>query len=204
MTAWLAQNQAAVDTGVSVLMALIWLVYLQIFVASTLRQRRSSILVNTGVGVGMQARCFISNLGYEPVYLNEILVRLNSGGRTATAVITDRRELSDEALKDPDEATNQGPLRTGHMTDIGSFHDLFERARGQVEEDFAPERIDRLELIVVANTASVRHVGASRAFCLTHAPEGIRMKPETLDTHQIRGRRARGQLRSELEALMLD
>lgn len=201
MLDWLNQNSGALSFGASVVMTLIWFVYLQLILSSMLRQRRTAVLINTGIGVGIHARCFISNLGYEPIYLYDILVRLTSGGRTATAAITDRSELSNEPLNDLEEAMNQGPMNTGRMTDIGSFHDLFERARGQVEEDFVSERVERLELVVVATTASRRYVGACRAFALEYGADGVRMRPQTLDTHQLRSRRARRRLRRELEAL---
>lgn len=204
MSAWLAQHAAALQIASSFLVALVWVVYLQAFLLSFRRQRRTMLLVSRGAGVGMGARCFISNLGFEPIFLVQVMVRLSAGGRRETAIITDRTELTEAQLRDPEEPTNLGPLKSGELADIGNFRTLFTRARDQVGEALGDGAITAMEVVVVASTAaSSTVVGAERRFRLTGAAEDPVVQPVSLIARQIRGRSERRRLRRELEARLL-
>lgn len=111
----------------------------------------------------MKTRCFVANLGLEPVYLSDVIVDLVSGQGHHRATITDRTELGEDRLRDPAEATNQGPLESGKYVDIGSFETLVQRVRQQgVDLDDGGE-VHSVEMIAVAEAASSgTHVGAAR------------------------------------------
>jgi len=201
VTGWIAAHADVLQVLTSVLLALVWIIYLQTFLVGFHRQRRTTLLVNTGVGVGMRARCFVSNLGFEPVYLMQVMVRLRTAEREETAVITDRTEMTEEQLRDPGEATNQGPLKSGEMSDIGDFHGLFTRASDQVEAAMTPANVAEFEIVIAATSAANSAVvGASRRFRLVSGSDGLIVQPLTLSTRQIRGRLERRRLRRELEA----
>lgn len=185
MIDFVKENSEIIRTVTNVAMLVIWITYLQLFLMSYMRQRRSSILVNRGAGRGVEARCLISNMSAEPIYVQSIMAVLQDGGREWTASVTDVEELGDNSA-DIGKATNQGPLHAGDYMDIGSFKSLARRA---AEHAGAPvggmmQDYDSLELIVVAAYASERKsVAARRRFQLE---SGGRLIPSTVSTRQIR------------------
>src|SRR5690554_2505690 len=112
MWVWLNAHSSGLQTLFSGAMVVIWIAYLQVFLISFQRQHRPDIMINMGAGVGLKARCFVSNLSLEPIYLFEVIVEVKTGSGTYRSSVTDRTELPDQQLRDPAEATNQGPLKS--------------------------------------------------------------------------------------------
>ena len=200
MMNWVAQHSSALQVFLNGLMVLIWILYLQIFLTSFHRQRRSDVLITVGAGVGLKARCFVTNLGLEPVYLLDLHVEIETEKGTHQAKITDRTELSDEELNNPAEATNQGPLKSGESIDIGSFETLIKRASSG-RQTFRPETdvssIEITALVAVAATSSL--AGASRKYMIRPDENGkVQLFPTTLIATQVRSRAGRRKLRKKL------
>ncbi len=63
MWTWLSDNSSTIQAISGIVTAIVWIVYLQIFVSSFRRQRRSEILIHTG-GNRADPRIFVSNLGF--------------------------------------------------------------------------------------------------------------------------------------------
>ncbi|QQA41489.1 hypothetical protein [Pelagovum pacificum] len=179
-------------------MVLIWVVYLQVFFTSFRRQRRPEIIISLGAGFGKQASWFVANLGLEPVFVVDIIVRFETASGIAEAIVTDRTEMSDKDLANPAEATNQGPLSSGSFMSIGNLETLLQR--GNVEIGHASE-IRGLTITVVAATAAQGMVvGASRHYRLQSSDDGDWYLLATkLHTEQIRGRAGRRDLARRLE-----
>lgn len=179
-------------------MLVIWVAYLQVFLISLRRQRRSEILINLGVGSGLSARFFISNLSLEPLYLHDILVELTSDTEAYEAVITDRSEMTDEQLNSPSEATNQGPIKSGDYIDIGSVNDLLVRASATLDGmDF--DDIRHIRITAVANTASTPQlVGAWQRYRMRRHGDEYEMIPTRIAATQIRSRWGRRTLRTTM------
>lgn len=202
MISWISQHSAALDTILSAAMTLIWVAYLQIFLVSYLRNRRSDILINVGAGVGLGARCFVSNLGLEPIYIVDVLVEIETKDGSFEAVITDRSELTEDQQRDPTHATNQGPMTSGGLVDIGSFRDLVTRTR---RDDLQPEE-DILSITVTVVAATAAHstiVGACRTYDIVRdedEAEGrqIQLHAHSISARQIRSWRGRRRLRERL------
>lgn len=200
MINWVAQHSSVLQVVLNGLMVLIWVLYLQIFLTSFRRQRRSDILITVGAGVGLRARCFITNLGLEPVYLLDVLVEIETESGTHQANITDRTELTDEELNNPAEATNRGPLKSGEFVDIGSFEKLVKRANSE-RQAFRPEAdvlsIEITALVATATTSSL--AGASRKYMVRSLEEGkIHLLPTDIIATQVRSRAGRRRLREKL------
>ena len=153
MIDWITAHSTFLQVVLSTLTAVVWIVYLQVFLTSFRRQRRPEILVTLGAGAGLKARCFVTNLGLEPVYISDVMVELETEPGTREAIITDRTELSEQQLRNPAEATNQGPLASAACMDIGSVQTLISRAATDDGED-APEDLRRIAVTVVAATAA--------------------------------------------------
>lgn len=185
--------------------ALIWIVYLNVFLSSYRRQRRPSILITSGAGRGMRAHCFVTNLGLEPIFLLDIILDLTQpDGTRIRAVIPERNErwVNDDQpdIDDARGGTNVGPLRSGEEIDIGRFSTMIERAcmeNPQVREDMP---LACVEVTVVAITAAgARLCGASRRYRVDRDEQGDpRLRPTTIKARQLQGMLARRRLGREL------
>lgn len=199
MLSWIAANATVLQVVVSVISAVIWLVYLQIFLVGFLRQRRPEIIVSRGAGSGMEAHCFIANLGLEPVYVSQLLMSVDTPDGRLEAAISDREGGPEEHTRTPREATYQGPLKSGDSYDAGSFGELMQRVlrRSGHPED---TRITSLEITVVAlSAATAAFIGAVRRYDVIEREGGAEIVPERLSTRQIRGPFARHRLRARLQ-----
>ena len=119
MFQWFHDNTAFVSMLTGIVTALIWLVYLQLLVTSQRHQRRPVLTIDRGAGRGMNGRIILTNLGFEAVYVTDIIALLHKEVEQFSANITDRDEVSYEDLNSPLEATLQGPLSTGGVPRSG-------------------------------------------------------------------------------------
>ncbi|MEB8386755.1 hypothetical protein OO012_05895 [Rhodobacteraceae bacterium KMM 6894] len=198
---WLAENAASVQATVGGITALVWIVYLQILVSGLRRQRRNEILIHLGGSQNVDARAFISNLGFEPIYVLEIILTIWSEDGNRETSIADRTETARENLPNPSASTFQGPLKSGEFVDIGCFEDLLQRARWNTSEDLDLGAISRVELKVAAiSAASSAVVAAKRQFHISGDGDDCRIRPTTLYATQIRSWWGRFRLKRELHA----
>lgn len=197
---WLAEHSAAVSVVLNAAMLMVWISYLNIFLFSFLRQRRQLITITQGAGAALKARCFVSNLGLEPIYIVEVVIDLVVGGEQCQAVVTDRTLMSNQELQDSREATNQGPLQSGHHSSIGEFEDLIRRGLSAGDSKRKIEDVSDVTITVVAATAAKGAVtGARRAFVIEGSGEDRILHGRTLMAEQITGRAASRKLRRDLE-----
>ena len=200
MLEWLNNHGTLLQATVGLITALVWIVYLQLFLFSFLRQRRPEILISRGAGVGFEARCFIANLSLEPIYISQLLMSVDTADNgTLHAAITDREAMSDDQIRDPKQATNQGPVRSGDSFDAGCFADMARRvlkANGCDEET----SVKSFELTVVAqHAASSAFIGARRKYVTIKQDGREELAPTTLVTRQIRHIFGRWRLRRRLK-----
>ncbi|MEH6772728.1 MAG: hypothetical protein V7668_02260 [Cereibacter changlensis] len=197
---WISEHSGAIQAVFSGLTALIWIVYLHALLTNYARQRRPEILITYGAGRGLEASCFVTNLGLEPIYLLDAIVEVATGFGTCRASVTDREE-GGEALADPAQATNQGPLGSGGYRNIGTFKSLLERARQQDPALPQVAEVRSIAITIVAATAARSSLsGAERKFVLTHGCGNVRLNGASLTTRQIRKARDRRRLHLELQA----
>ncbi|MEG0183106.1 MAG: hypothetical protein RR704_06590 [Stenotrophomonas sp.] len=187
--------------------ALIWVVYLSVFLRSYRRQQRPSILITSGAGKHLDAHCFVTNLGLEPVYLLDVVIDLiEPGGNVVRAVIPERTEHVSKGPAAEDEdirrATNVGPLSSGGERDLGRFRTLIERASTENPAIKAGVAFTSLEITVVLVTASQAELcGASRCYRIEHPAAGEpRLHARTIKARQLQGYFARRNLSGLLTA----
>lgn len=198
---WLAENTSPMQAIVGIVTALVWIFYLQILVSGLRRQRRPEILIHLGGSRSLDARTFISNLGFEPIYILEIMLTIWSTDGERETSIADRTEMAKENLSNPSAITFQGPLNSGNFIDIGSFEDLLKRARWNTSDDLAPDAINRVELKVAAiSAASSTVVASKRQFFVECVGDECQLRPKTLYATQIRSWWGRYSLKRELQA----
>jgi hypothetical protein len=201
---WIAENQEVITalTGVGTL--LVWVIYLQVFVSSYRRQLRATLLVTRGAGDGLEARCFVSNMSSGPVYVQSVLVRLETRASTLISPVTDLLDLEGETPAEPMQRTRQGPLASGEIRDIGSFRNLMQhvlRANLQGPDlENAPETVRSISVEVIGIYGSEDlPIGARRRFVVLNHDGRIWVKGEELETRQIRSKRERRRLVADLE-----
>ncbi|MDV3468619.1 hypothetical protein RZA67_07735 [Stenotrophomonas sp. C3(2023)] len=187
--------------------AMIWIVYLSFFLRSYRRQQRPSILITSGAGRDLDAHCFVTNLGLEPVYLLDVVIDLiDTNGRVARAVIPERTERWNKVQPGEDDdarlATNVGPLSSGGERDLGRFRTLIERASTANPDIEAEGEFTSLEITVVIVTASQAELcGAVRCYGIERATSGQpRLKAHTIKARQLQGYFARNKLARLLSA----
>jgi len=180
---WISENSEILSLALSALMALIWIVYLQIFAMGYLRQRRPIVLISRTAGTGDSARCFVSNMGAEPIYLTALIADVCIGDTLNRSFVTDRDELGADDIDSPGDATNQGPLSSGSYLDAGNFGTILKRALDHLDLSDHDEQVSELRLTVLCNSGhSNLLVAASRSFRVGWA-DGTRMfiprRPQT-------------------------
>ncbi|WP_369968520.1 hypothetical protein AB8E26_16385 [Stenotrophomonas rhizophila] len=187
--------------------ALIWVVYLSFFLRSYLRQQRPSILITSGAGKDLDAHCFVTNLGLEPVYLLDVVIDLiEPDGKVIRAVIPERTERWNQDLPGDDDdvrrATNVGSLTSGGERDLGRFRTLIERASKENPEIASDADFTSLEVTVVTVTASQAELcGASRCYRINHRTDGRpQLRATTIKAKQLQGYFARRSLTRLLTA----
>lgn len=198
---WLSENAGIIQVAVAAITALVWLVYLHILVSGLRRQRRTEILIHLGGAEDTDARVIVSNLGFEPIYVLEVILSIwnADGGRESS--VADRTEIARQDLTSPLESTLQGPLNSGEFVDIGSFENLLQRTRWKTAEDLDIADLERAEIKVAAITAGRSNiVAAYRQFHIEAKGDVCRIRPDTLSARQIRSWWGRSKVRRQLQA----
>ena len=202
---WIAENSAVLQVGVGVLNAVVWVLYLHLFLTSYRRQQETVILIHRGASDDDRARCIVSNMGSEPIYVLSVLAELTIDGEERAAYVTDREEIDIDSFDDPLRRTSQGPLKSGEFLDIGSFQDLALRALQRVAPEKSAEAAERIRITVVAASSHAHAlVGATREFVRQQGEKGYSVVPTTLVARQLRKRADRHRIeelmRKELAA----
>jgi hypothetical protein len=204
MPDWISQNVEVLSLLVSLGMLAVWIIYLQVFLYSYRRQTRSKIVINRGAGVDLEARCLVSNMSSDAIYVESILASVEAHEDSWWCTVTDIESRGEVELpSDPKALTHQGPLASGDYMDIGSYRELLERAvdgRGRLEavlEKMAGPIIAQIQ--VVADYASDDLlVGARRRFQLEVKDQRWLLEPQDGGTQQIRSRRERRRISEDL------
>ncbi|RKF12645.1 hypothetical protein D6850_16935 [Roseovarius spongiae] len=200
MWSWLSEHSASIQAAGGIVTAFIWIVYLQIFVSSFRRQRQSEILIYTGGTSRANPRIFVSNLGFESIYILEIMLTLQSSEVRGEASVIDRNEIDEHDLASTYDSTLQGPLDSGGYVDIGSLDDLLSRAHNSNPDAPTGDQTESIEIRVAAITAATSSVvAARREFDLSADDGGRRVVPRTLYAKQIRSWWGRRQIERELK-----
>src|SRR5690606_5968835 len=125
MLDWIARHADFLALLVNAGMLVVWLTYLHVFLTGYRRQVRPKIIINRGGGAGLDARCFVSNMGSEPIYIEDILVTVEANEERWSASVIDVDGLDEGvASSDPKRLTHQGPLQSGGYMEIGRYGDL--------------------------------------------------------------------------------
>lgn len=202
MWRFITEHSAALNVMVNALMTVIWLAYLQLFLISFHRSNRAVVHIGMADESGGDARCIVSNMGANVVYVSAILVDFEHEDGATSAIVTDRVEQDAPDVEDYRKRTNQGPLAGGESIDIGTFRKLAERVSRNTG---AQVRLDECSAITVTVAIAAQQAqsvrGGYKRFDMDRDGDGpLRFRSKDLLTRQIKGR---GQ-RKKLEAMIAD
>ena len=206
MIEWIMNNQQLISLLISTSTLLVWVFYAQLLLLNFRRQRKPSLIINRGAGKGLGALCLISNMSAEPMFINQLVVSVDTSRGPLQLDVTDIWQSMDGDAA-PDlvihQTTHQGPLRSGEFIHIGTFQSMLRR----VAELNGIELIDHrpvgdwefrsMEIRAVAFYGPERHpIGVLRRFHLRDAAEAeCRLAPETPFTRQLISRKDRREVR---------
>ncbi|WP_407296499.1 hypothetical protein [Stutzerimonas zhaodongensis] len=209
MIDWLMKNQQLISLLISLSTLLVWMFYAHLLLRNFRRQRQPSLLINRGAGKGLGSLCLISNMSAEPMFINQLLVCIETSRGTLSVDITDIRQSMDDDVP-PDlaihQTTHQGPLSSGDFIHVGTFQGMVRRVAElngielQGHQPVGDWQFHTLEIRAVAFYGPERHpLGVLRRFCLGDLtdPE-CRLVPESPFTHQLTSWRDRRRVRAWL------
>lgn len=203
MWEWISENSGLVQASMAAVTALVWMVYLHIIVSGLRRQRRTEILIHLGGSRDLSARFLVSNLGFEPIYVLEIMLTVGTADGQRMSSVADRTEIARDQHPTPREATLQGPLKSGDHVEIGSVTDLLDRARSKGFDRIEPQDVREFRVTVAAITAADSSiVAATRDFTMQRLGDELCLCPKSLSARQIRSRRERRQIEADLRRQM--
>lgn len=205
MLDWIRENHQLLSVLANVGMLLVWIVYLQLFLSSYKRQTLPKILINIGAGRDIDARCLVSNMSSDAIYVESLIATLETEKDRWVRPVTDAHELAEEQEHDLRSVTAQGPLKQGQVMDVGSFRNLVQRVVREAEcpvpaDAEFPEDLTALEIQAIADFGpDDLLVGAKRRFELVREDGAWVLGQHTPHTEQIRSRSERRRIKRLLE-----
>lgn len=204
MIEWLKDSHQLISLIISASTLLVWVFYAQLLLLNFRRQRKPSLIINRGAGRGLSSLCLISNMSAEPMFINQLIVSIETSKGPLELDVTDiRQSIDDEAAALPDlpiyQATHQGPLRSGDFIHVGTFQGMLNGVaeRYGIELDgYRPVgdwQFHALEIRAVAFCGPERHpIGVLRRFKLADRGEpDCALIPDGPFTRQLLSRRDR-------------
>lgn len=192
MWTWLEENHGVLSALSSLAMLGVWVLYLQLFYSSYRHQIRPKILITRGGGHTAAARCILTNMSPEIIFVQAVLLRLSfpDGEETYSLSELDRAGF---APSDRRSELVQGPLRSGDFLDLGSFDELLSALLGKDDAGHKLAAASSLTILVVGSyTWHDRLAAAERTFNLDrNEADEIVLLPARMTSRQIRTRAER-------------
>jgi hypothetical protein len=194
---FITSNSGGINVITNILMLGVWALYFQLILHTYRHGLRPKILINRAAGCTLDARCIITNMSSEKIYLESVLLTLSNDEEEQTFVLTEY--VGAEPQSATPQLLFQGPLSSGELVDIGSYRSLMDRSLGSdANHPLREPNLRSLKIAVVATyTAEDQIIGAERTFDID--PEDHRMSPLRYSADQIRS----GRRRAEIERYML-
>jgi len=185
---WLSSHSPAITAVTSFFTLLVWFFYAQLLYLNFRRQRQPKIIINRGGGKTLQARCVISNMSPEAIFIVHIIAILHTDEGNYPISLIDMEDDERSGASQLAKTTRQGPMLPGSFDHIGTFANIIQRARA-FHGLSADDHIKAIELRLIAVYGSEdAPVGALRTFELITNEEGHYLIPTTHDTRRYASR----------------
>lgn len=185
----------------SAVMALIWVVYLQLFFRQYKRNSRPFLVVHHAQNESPDSLCLLVNMGKEPVHVlcvQAVIYDISGAERILT--VTEYRRISADD-RNIQQSLRQGPLHPGAYLLLGTFRNII-LGRKSEEDDAASllEEVREFEIrAAVIHGPSSFPVGVRRRFILRHAG-GTEIYPRNIYSEQLSRKRDRQTVREWVES----
>lgn len=196
MLDWLAQHGQIFSTGVQIVTAIVWIVYLHVIVTGFRRQKRCNILLTRVAGNKDRAHMMVGNMGAEPIFVSAVMVEMLVDGETHTAFITDS-DAQDEG--DALGHSSQGPLKSAEHRDLGALGDITDHALSVAGLDTGTQVEELVVTVMAEGTYDAQLVAAKQGYWINHETDRRLFHPQWTRTRQIRKRRTRKNLLDQLD-----
>lgn len=202
MLEWITANADLINVFANLGMLGIWAFYLQMLYSSFSRDRRPRLLITRGMRSDLEARCLVTNMSRDTIFIRSILVVLETGAGELRYPVTEIEEIENTgASGDIKQQTRQGPIASGAMRDLGSFSAIVTHVLDYKGPDNPPGPHNGWEglkaftvyIIGVYGPDEVS-IGAKRAYDLGDDDGILKLKPRTIDAVQIRSRKERREI----------
>lgn len=184
----------------SVVMAGIWIFYLQLFYFQYRRANRAYMVIHHAQNGDPGSVCLFVNMSAEPVHIQMVqaVVRDRSGEEHILKVT--EFERVDEHEVTLQRALRQGPVRPGEFLLLGTFREIILGRNSENEESVTwLQDIQSIEIRAAAiHGPSPFPVGVRRVFTV-HQNGEARIVPYNIHTEQLTRRRDRSTVRQWLE-----
>ena len=185
----------------SAIMALVWIIYFQIFFIQYKRNNRPYLVIHHAQNENPDALCLLVNMSKETVHVQCVqVVAFADDKEPRTLTVTDYRRIGPDD-KNIHQVLRQGPLEPGGYLVLGSFRNIILGRRSEEDEDtdYLFEEITDIELrAAFIHGPSGHPVGVRRRFILEHEG-GTRIFPRNIHSEQLTRRRDRHEVRYWLE-----
>ena len=207
---WSADIVAALST---LAMAVVWVVYLELFWGDLRKRTRPSLIIHHATGKSPHALCLFVNMSREPVHVQCVFARLTGRQGSETHYLTDyaRFDSHDEAAH---RRLREGPIQPGGYLVLGTFEDIILGRDVGLEEEaghgagsrrsaLEAERLRSMETLEIC--VAVTHgqiddpIGARRAFLVEQREGESVIRAYSIQTEQLVKRRGRRVVRQWVE-----
>ncbi|MEP1216422.1 MAG: hypothetical protein ABJM11_20460 [Marinobacter sp.] len=185
----------------SAVMALVWLVYFQLFFFQYQRNNRPYLVIHHAQNENPDALCLLVNMGKETVHVQcvQVVMQTRNEEEKTLPVTEYRRVGADDS--NVHQVLRQGPLQPGGYLVLGSFRNIILGRRSEdSDSDYLFEDVTSVEIRAAVVHGPSRHpVGVRRRFWLRHEGES-EIFPRNIHSQQLNRRRDRHEVRRWLEA----
>nr|WP_251068297.1 hypothetical protein [Marinobacter sp. C7] len=181
-------------------MAVVWIIYFQLFFLQYKRNNRPYLIIHHAQNENPDALCLMVNMGKEPVHVQcvQAVLYTRAGEQKVMTVTEYRRVAADDT--NVHQVLRQGPLQPGGYLVLGSFRNIILGRRSEESDsDYLFEDITAIEVrAAVVHGPSSYPVGVRRRFTLRHEG-GAAIFPRNIHSEQLIRRRDREEVRRWLE-----
>ncbi|MBO0906227.1 hypothetical protein [Jiella sonneratiae] len=202
MLEWISDNSALINVVANLGMLAIWAFYLQMLWSGFQRERRPRLLITRGLRGSLDARCLVTNMSRDTVFIRSIIVSLETRAGRLRYPVTDIEEIDNSGSgAGVRQQTRQGPIASGEMRDLGSFSAIVTHVLDYEGPDDPPgphNHWDGLEgftvhVIGVYGPDDVS-IGARRSYDVVRRNGEACLRPRTVDAIQIRSSKERREI----------
>ena len=204
MMEWITANSDLINVLANLGMLGIWAFYLQMLWSGYSRDRRPRLLITRGMRSDLEARCLVTNMSRDTIFIRSIIVVLETGAGELRYPVTEIEEI--ETIGDGGDIkqqTRQGPIESGAMRDLGSFSAIVTHVLDYKGPDDPPgphngwQGLKGLSIYVIGVYGPEEDsIGAKRSYDIIEAEDGggVKLSPRTIDAEQIRSRKERREI----------